>query len=364
MAMTKLEKAEKLLSARRFSEVVRLLEPLIREYKDSFTFFYILGTACLYLSDIGGADLYYKEARKIKMTDAKLITAQAVLFLRRGEVNRAVQYYLEAQEYDPYNKLAKNALEFIKVNGKAEVFIHLVETGGIKRFYPSLGLNPVKVRAISLISIVVLACVSAYFMFFTVDTATTGKRADLSDFVLSVEEKSDALIQDTASSVFRYILTQSELEKAYADAQVHFQSYRDNLAQVEINKILNSNASASIRQKARLLAEYFEEPTFDSDIVEFSYEDVKDDVWLYLDTWVTWSGRITNVSETATEFRCDFLIGYDTLQKVEGFVPLVISQPVSIDSALPVQVLAQISVEDGRLLLKGKSIYQPLVGKE
>ncbi len=361
MAISALQKAKKLLSTRQFPAVITLLEPLIYEYKDSFQFFYLLGTACLYLSDIGGAELYYKKARNIKIADVDLITAQAVLFLRRGEVNKAVEYYLEAQEYDPDNPLASKALEYIKHNSSSEAFVHLVQTGNIKRFYPKLGVNPKVIRIGICVSVLIVAF-STFFLFRAPSTGVEGSRADLSDFVLTIDEKKDALIQDTASSVFRYILTQDELEDAYAEAQKYFQSYKDNLSQIEINRILNSNASASIRQKARLLGDYLQEPTFDSDIDNFTYEQVSEDIWLYLDTWVIWSGRITNVHETPNEYRCDLLIGYDTLQKVEGFVPLVIQQPVNIDTSLPVQILAQISVEDGRLLLRGKSIYQPLVG--
>ncbi|MFI3257342.1 MAG: hypothetical protein R3Y36_03470, partial [Spirochaetales bacterium] len=143
-------------------------------------------------------------------------------------------------------------------------------------------------------------------------------------------------------------------------AQKYFQSYRDNAARVEINRILNSNASTSIRQKARLLAEYLEEPTFDTAIEHYTYEQIQNDPFLYLDCWVIWGGRVTNVQQTPTEYRCDFLIGYDTLQKIDGIVSLVLQEPVSIDTTQPLQVLAQISVENGRVLLRGKSIYQPI----
>ena len=55
-----------------------------------------------------------------------------------------------------------------------------------------------------------------------------------------------------------------------------------------------------------------------------------------------------------------FLVGYDTMKKMEGIVPLVLKQPVVIDTALPVSVLARIGIENGRLVLKGKSVYQPV----
>lgn len=361
MALNALEKAKRLLASRRFSDVISLLEPLVIDYKDFFQFHYLLGTACLYVGDIGGAELYYKRARNLKMTNVDLINAQAVLYLRRGEVNRAVEYYLEVQEYDSNNKLAKKALDFIKRHSNPGIIMHLVQSGKVKRFYPVLGIHPKVVWAISFLSICIVCGMTAFFVLEST-VSSNGNRANLSSFVLTDDERADALEQDTASSVFRYILTQKELENAYADAQIYFQQYRDNAAQVEINRILNSNASTAVRQKARLLLEYLTEPGFDTDIEKYTYEQIQSDLQLYLGCWVIWSGRVTNVEITPTEYRCDFLVGYDTLEKVEGFVPLVLQQPVVLDTALPIQILAQVSIEDGRFLLKGKSIYQPILG--
>ena len=364
MSADVLKKAERLLAARRFPETISLLEPLVIDYRESFYFHYLLGTACLYVGDIGGAELYYKRARNLKMTDPRLINAQAVLFLRRGEVNKAVEYYLETQEYDSENRIAKRALEFIKKNTGPEALVNFVRSGKIKRFYPPLGLRPAFVFGVS--ASVAAACALAAVIVFAVKPSLLPKkeRADLSSFVLTLDEKQNPLVQDTASSVFRCVLTKKELEKAYADAQTYFQKYRDNAAQVEINRILNSNASASVRQKARLLMDYLAEPGFDTVSDAYSYAQIQAEPWLYMDCWVVWPGRITNTAETESEYRCDFLVGYDTMERMEGIVPLVLKQPVSVDTALPVTVLAKVGTENGKLVLRGKSVYQPLPEKK
>ncbi len=362
MAQTPLSKARKLLSQKRFSEVIKLLEKHVFDYPSSFEYNYLLGTACLYVGDIGGAELYYKKARNIKISDVNLITGQAVVFLRRGEVSKAVEYYLDAQDYAPDNKIVKKALDAIKTSNGADYFLEMTRNGKIKQFYPKIGFNKDILYLPAIISIV-------FALIFTIfihrpETSVTEKRADLSELVLTIEEKNDSLEQDTASSVFKYILTEKELEDSYDKAIASFQKYNDNIAQIEINRILNSNASVAVKQKARLLAEYFEEPSFNTKIDEISYEDLKKDPWLYLDTWVQWSGRITNVQETENFYKCDLLLGYENLDRMEGIVPLVIQQRVSIDTVLPIRVLAQVSVEDGRVLLRAKSIYQPIEEKK
>ena len=76
---------------------------------------------------------------------------------------------------------------------------------------------------------------------------------------------------------------------------------------------------------------------------------------------------VRNAEELANgAWRCDLLVGYENMKTVEGIVPLTFDPaPVpSIDGERAVQVLAQITLDSGRISLKGKSVYQPLMGKE
>ena len=63
-----------------------------------------------------------------------------------------------------------------------------------------------------------------------------------------------------------------EITKKYQNALNYFQNHKDNAAQIEVNYILNSNASVSIKNKASMLMTYFEIPDFDSisDVPSFS----------------------------------------------------------------------------------------------
>ena len=106
--------AEKAFRARNFSKVISLLEPQIIEYKENFRFYYLLGVSCMYRNDFGGAESYLSRARRIKLNSSDLMVAQAALFLYRGDIPRAVEYYLEVLGYAPSNKTAKKALKYIK----------------------------------------------------------------------------------------------------------------------------------------------------------------------------------------------------------------------------------------------------------
>ena len=229
----------------------------------------------------------------------------------------------------------------------------------LKKLYPKTGPNP----AVSY-AVVVCLILGSGIMFFAKNykqiLGLNGVRADLSAFVLSVDERSHPLETDFSTVNYRYILTSTEVSKLYSEAQSLFQQGKDNAVQVNINKILNSNASTSIKYKAKLLLEYLEEPTFDNFSNTFSYEDLKKDPYLYQDCWIILSGRISNVNNTELFYLCDLLVGYENMKKLDGIVPLQIEQPISIDSTQPMKVLGKITLKDGILMLDVKSVYQPL----
>ncbi len=356
MAKTVLERAKQAFYRKRYNDVITLLETNVIQYRDSFPFYFYLGLACLYSGDVGGATSYFQRARQIKLRDPDLLAAQAALFLRRGETHQAVEYYLEALEYAPEHRLSKKSLDFIRKKGDTDTISALVETGRITRFYP----RPQKKRSIAgIATLIVIAAGIALGIRFALplfeETAQGAARADLSSFRLGSAEKTAAV---ELGGTYRYILTENAILKGYAEAQRHFQNYRDNAAQVEINRLLYSNASASIKQKARLLMTYFTEPGFDSIKDNYPYKKVLEDPYLYIDCWAVWKGMATNIRTTENTVDFDFLVGYDTRSTLEGIVPVRFGTVLPVDPDKPLEILARISSENGKIVLEGRGIFQ------
>ena len=67
-----IKKAQSLLAKKEYAKAANLLDPNIISFSNSFQFHYTLGLSFLYLGDIGGAELYFKKARNIKMQDINL----------------------------------------------------------------------------------------------------------------------------------------------------------------------------------------------------------------------------------------------------------------------------------------------------
>lgn len=362
-----LETAHILLKRRKFEQTITLLESRREFYENDFDYYLTLGTACLYVGDAGTAASYFNKAREIKLTDSRLLLGQAAIFLRRGDTERAVQYYLDILDNEPGNEQAQGAMEFIRRNGDYTTICKWVDSGKIQRFYPPLGLNPEVIKNCILLGLGAGVILSLCIVFWPKPKHTyIGPRANLEKLALSSSEQRNAQEKDLSGTNVQYLLDNEAVNKSYEDAMQYFQDKRDNAALVEINRLLNSNASFAIKQKARILMGYLEQPTFDTLLDNYTYAQVAADPTLYLDCWVVWSGRVSNATPLENgAWRCDLLVGYEDMKNVEGIAPLTFDPAPEppIDGEKPVRILAKVGDDNGHIVLTGKSVYQPLTGK-
>lgn len=98
MAKDALSLAWQDMKRRHFATAIKRLEAKADIYEDNFEYYLTLGIACLYVGDIGASSSYFQRARKIRLTETRLLLGQAAIFLRRGDTARALQYYLEIKE--------------------------------------------------------------------------------------------------------------------------------------------------------------------------------------------------------------------------------------------------------------------------
>lgn len=359
MAKDVLSLAWKDMRCRHFAAAIKRLESRADVYEENFEYYLALGIACLYIGDIGASSSYFQTARKIKLTDTRLLLGQAAIFLRRGDTARALQYYLEILENEPQNKVAKSAMEFIRIHGDYDTICRWADTGRLKQFYPPLGANPEKIR---FISVGIVACFAGCIFAFSLlksQKKFTELRQDLTKLELSDYEKSEATEKDLTTQSFKYVFSAKEITKKYQNALNNFQNHKDNAAQIEVNYILNSNATLSIKKKASILMTYFEIPDFDSVRDVPSFSEVMQNELLYMDCWVDWGGKISNVMRYENgAFSCDFLIGDESLSRYEGSVKVFFESEPIIDANKYTKILAKISNQDGKIILKGRSVYQ------
>ena len=236
-----------------------------------------------------------------------------------------------------------------------------MDTGHIEQFYPSLGVNPDTLAKVITASLLAVIAGVLIFVFVPEKNYSQGKRQNITELTLTVEEKNNPQEKDLSSQAYAYILNDKQIAKSYNDALMYFQSHRDNAAQVEINRILISNASLSIKQKAQVLMSYLEIPTFDTLSDSPEYSDVQKEPALYMDCWAAWGGKITNaVLNNDGSYTCQLLVGYESGKVVDGIVTVNFRVTPNIAFDQPVRILGKISSEDNRVYLEGRAVYQSI----
>ncbi|MBP5251627.1 MAG: hypothetical protein J6Z17_04340 [Treponema sp.] len=368
-----IDRAKKELKKRRFSRAIKMLESRSEFYPDDFEYFVTLGKACLYVGDFGSAASYYGRAREIKINNTELLLGQAAIYLCRGDTERAVDYYLDILENEPGNPTAKAALEFIKTHADYSSICRWNDSGKIQRFFPPLGLNPLIIQHFTLAGLLLGAVASFLIIFSPLKKEYgTGARENISSLALSDSEISSPKLVDLSGTKISVIMTPSEIVNSFNLAQKYFQEYKDNFAQIEINRILNSDASLSIKQKSVRLAEKLNRGiTFDRLLdsgTNLDYETVRtDDFFLYEDCVVSWRGRFANArTYDDGSFSCDFLLGYEDSSSVKEMIPIKFSGEIyrPLDGEKNVQFLAKLHFDsEGKLSLEGLGSWQPVGGK-
>jgi tetratricopeptide (TPR) repeat protein len=362
-----LNKASRLLRRKKYAEAIRTLEPNALLYRDSFKYRYILAVACLYSGDFGGAFTYLKSARDLKPHEVSVLLGFAVLYLRRGETDRAIDLYLEVQDVDEKNAVARNALKIIRKYSNTDSFVDWLDSGKLSRLYPPLPKVPFNPSALLIPMICVFALFALTFTLligfkkinppFLMLFQLKSDRKGFPDSLLDQEERGAPM---ETGGVYRYILTHSQVLTMYEQARELFTKYNDERAKVLLNRILESNASEPVKTKSGLLLSYMDTPGFDTLKDRITYGEVMDDPILYRDCYVMWKGMATNliVEQNSTAF--DFLVGYDTRNVLEGVVNAVFGFSVSVNTEKPLEILGKIipSEKGDRVSLEGVAIHQ------
>jgi tetratricopeptide (TPR) repeat protein len=361
-----LTRAIRLLRRGKYGGAIHILEPEVVRYRDSFTYCYALGAAYLYSGNFMVALDYFKRARNIKMRDPSVLLGLAVLFLRRGDTDRAVDLYLEVQEQDPRNRTVKRAMRILRKYSGLENLSLWVDSGKLPTLYPPLPRLPLSLDRLlvpGLCLLLVLALGGGIMLKWGVFSLPAGSHAPvrngLSGSALERDER-DSPVQIGGS--YRYILTRTQVLDSYEEGRRLFTEYRDEAAKLALNRILESNAAEAIKNKARTLIFYTEIPGFDTLKDRFTYAEVIRDPALYRDCHVIWRGMATKLEtpENGTSF--DFLVGYDTRSTLEGIVPVTFDFSVSVNQERPLEVLGRIvpvSTPKGEdIRLEGVALHQ------
>jgi hypothetical protein len=369
---TILTKACRFARSGKYEEAIRTLEPEVNRYHGSYYYFYLLGSSYLRTGNFGGALTYFRLAHDVKTKEPMAILGLAVLYLRRVDTERAVDFYLDILETDKKNKVAKKAMQVLRKHGGIDNFSAWLDAGKLPSLYPPIPFPGFSTKEIfKAIAILLAVCALTFgilvkFKFVPNPFNPKGSRQGISTFYLTREDRLDPI---QAAGSYRYELSRIQVLETYEKALSLFTSYRDEAARINLNRILGSNASEGLKNRARIIISYMNTPGFDTfkrgD--NASYQDVVLDPLLYDGVHVIWQGRAANIEIIDDKTTFVFLVGYsESHRPLEGMVPVSFNYVVSVNPERPLEILGRIVPvevsargETAPIRIEGLSIHQP-----
>jgi hypothetical protein len=345
--------AARLFRARKFPEVIRVLEPQVFRFRESFDYFLLLGLSCLHTGDVGGAQSYLGRARQLNGDDVRPLLGLAAIHFKKAEAEQALKVWLEVLEGDPGNRIARRGMGILRKGFSPERLQEYASSGRMRSLLPPL---PPRARAGLVIGILLAVCAVAAGAFIGYTWLTAG-RSDRPG-VSAVEIPADLPRLIDAGTQASYVLTERQVTQGFQRAKKLLLAYRDNLAVLEINRILLSNAALPVKERARLLKGFVARPTFTTFRDGFPYGSVLREPELYDGASVLWRGKVANLAAGKDEVRFDLLVGYEQERELQGIVPVVLRFAADLQNGVPLEVLAQVTAVGGILRLEGIALHR------
>ncbi|NNM67020.1 MAG: hypothetical protein HKM06_03285 [Spirochaetales bacterium] len=362
-----LERARRLFRQGRADQVLSLLEPQIFRYRDDPEFYRFLAAACLEVHDWNGAKTYLERLDQLfdgEDPDTRL--ALAACQARNSDWTGAISSWLSVLDINPRSRLARRGLVGLRralAANRAAVWVRSPE---FKHCVPTLirkGLPPQWASRVVFVVVLAGAAMGVYlgwdFVHKKDASPEPAKVAQTPERPGPAEPSLGTLPVVQSDGLWTITLTDSEVRKTWAEAQNYFQEYRDSLARREINKLLLSNASESIKQRARGLIPFLRAPDFTTFHDNVDYSVVRQNPDLYEGCAVRWKGVVSNLVSGKTRITFDLLLGFQNGQVVEGIVPVVLKFAAILRDSQILDVLGTIEKgPKGTWMLHGVAIQE------
>ena len=342
-----LKYASKLFYKKQYSAVIKYLEPKIYQYRNNFNFYYLLANSCLYKKDYGGAYSYFKRAEQLKDGDIDCQLGLSLVNLRKNNLDETLKIWLNITTIEPGNKQANLGLNLIK-KGKSPEDIFEDEKL-LRRLLPIK--NKVNILSYALIFLIPIITIISFFILSSIPEPSIRKEIEDIIFPSSITYQ-----MDNSNHLFSYNM--DEVYEKFDKIRTYFNDYRENMAMLEINRILLSNAPIEIKDKARMISSYIKEPDFSNIKDAFSFNEVSAEPYLYDGCYILWKGKVDNLEITEQYIFFNLLAGYHDNKELLGIIPVYFDFEVNIKNSNNIELLAEVSFKDNNLVLNGISYHK------
>ncbi len=354
--------ASKYFNRGKYSDVINLLEQKIVYYKDSALYFNLLGASCVFIGDWGSGKTYLSAAEKLSKSNKNIIFLLSLIYLKLNDTEMAVHLLLDLLNFSETKRDAKKVLDFVGKSENQVAVSEFIDIKVIPKLKKKIKFKIKKIRKTHKLSknfiygffiiIFLLFVIWGGFKFYK--HKKSNSRANIEALEISEEDK----IVEFYKGKYKLLLSDKDVRKAFRKAKRAFNDFDDNVAQREINRILNSNASNDIKDKALELQRLIKEPDFKSMKTNYTFDEINKEPFMYENCYVNWKGRIVNLKIGKKNITFDFLVGYEDKKVLNGTVSVILDYGVKLYEDYPYEILGKIKLIDGKVYLQVVSLHR------
>ncbi|WP_038364222.1 tetratricopeptide repeat protein [Borrelia persica] len=344
-------------NSHRYADAIKLIEKEIFFYKNYYIYHYILGMSYLRMGNLGNAQTYLKKAYTLNPTEPDIKQSIAILLAAQGKEDKAIQIWLKMIEENQETKRSELSLEIIRKH-PIQGTLFLNKNKIYDKLFPEIKIN--KGENLSKLIKILLATAGISFLLIAIflftdfksniklisnDSQTKIKKAitNIATYIDDIKINDKEKIKNHEGQ-FVFILTETEIKNSFQKIKTHLKKGKDNFARIEINKILNSNASESIKLKAKNLASFISRPDFITFNDYLVLKEIKKNPLIYSNVYVKWEGLVNNIEKQNNITYFDFYVGYNK-NILEGIITTKTTFDIKINSKDCVEILGQIEYD-------------------
>jgi len=347
-------KAKKFYKRKKYSEIIKLLEPQVFRFRESFTFFFLLGMACLKTGDVGGAYSYLTRAHDLNPENIDTLLGLSVVYLKKQDPQKTLSTWFLVLDHDPHNKIAQRGLKILRKYTDSEDLLEFLDSGKINKILPSPAFSMNKLKLFLIIAILMVTASGVFYgtFLFMNKNNHVPQRTGVESLTLR------GTVDTSTSQKTLYHFNDKELRIELIKIKHFFNNFDDNRAMKEINRVLLSNADSTVKNQVRVLEGYLSKPSFATLKTKYTYKDVQKTPLLYRNCFVIWKGRVSNLVISENSISFDLLVGYADEKVLEGIVPVNLKFGAKIDTSLAIDVLGKVIIDGSKIRLLGIGIHQ------
>jgi tetratricopeptide (TPR) repeat protein len=342
----------------RFSSALESLEPQVFQFREDPAFFRVMGLCCLRLGDWKGGETYLQRSRQLDDPCHRdtLLGLMAVA-ARRKDYPEAVKLGLSVLDQNPEDRTAKKGLARLRTALAAPEGAPGLDKDTLAQWLPPFrkqnpGLRRWTLRVLAGVAIAGGLALGTWGGLALVGGLPPPRETRPGPG--SLPSGAADIVQPGTG--FVVTLTPTEVTQGWDRARQAFQEYHDSRARYEINRLLLSNASSSVKERARSLIPYLHAPDFSRPDDTSAYPDVKAAPVLYEGCTVRWTGVVSNLVSGEKVITLDLLLGYQDGQVVQGIVPVKLGFAALLKNSQVVEVLGRVALDGSQWFVEATSL--------